>query len=453
MATNGGARVGQRARAAALRALVVGDGESTATSSDIIEAGLAGYAVANAESLGVTVDDRLAAARVTLAARHMVSKLAFTTLVRAWTDAGLEVLVFKGFALAELAYPDPTWRPYSDIDLALRPPADGDWRGLAKVAAKLAADAGFTVMGRPELSGTFDSLYGASYRGPALLQLAEPRNHVSIDVHSRLVHNNHLEGGNVAKQVAMTQAVWRDSHAVTLAGLPVRIPSPVDSALIGLIVGRTWSTDASHLRPHDYLDMQTLYGQGVTRSALEARSRELGCSRTTRLFLSRCDPATRTLDLRAPNALTRVFYDTLHAPEHGHRTLDVRLIEARHLPARTLNTAAQLPNVTLHLLTWRNGAPQRWPAEYLPDGDAELDRDGWHMTQFAVRRAFQLYGLRWPERRPEVAAAALLYALRKRGVPAHRRAVAAERQAGDGSQWELVLDGEVLRPSVLGLSG
>jgi len=198
-----------------LKAFVVGDDPSAATTSQIIEAGLAGYAVSRLTGTAAVVDERLTRARVTLAARHLTSKAVFSKLLTAWVDAGLEVLVFKGFALAEFTYPDPTWRTYSDIDVALRPPPGLDWSDLARVAAKVAVDNGFTVLGRPDVSDTFDSLFGESYHGPALIQVVHDRSQLNIDVHCRVVHNNHVEDTNVTKQAAITDAVWRDSRAIS----------------------------------------------------------------------------------------------------------------------------------------------------------------------------------------------------------------------------------------------
>src|SRR5690606_32509446 len=140
-----------------------------------------------------------------LAARHIASKVAFTTVLSAWVGAGLDVLVFKGFSLAEFVYPDPTWRSYSDVDVALRPPVGRTWSDLERETAELAAKAGFKVMGRPEVSDTFDSLFGDSYHGPALIQLVHAHSHVNVDVHSRIVHNNHSEHANVTKQAAITE--------------------------------------------------------------------------------------------------------------------------------------------------------------------------------------------------------------------------------------------------------
>lgn len=42
-------------------------------------------------------------------------------VLRAYAEAGLEVRVVKGGALAHLLYPDPTLRPMSDLDLLVRP--------------------------------------------------------------------------------------------------------------------------------------------------------------------------------------------------------------------------------------------------------------------------------------------------------------------------------------------
>src|SRR5690606_7187141 len=154
----------------------------------------------------------------------------------AWVDAGLEVLVFKGFALAAFVYPDPTWRTYSDVDVALRAQAGVSWTKIATRAADAAAAAGFDVFGRPELRSGPNSLYGAAYLGPALLQLIHKSSRVNVDVHRRIVHNSHDESRVVAKQEAITEAVWLASQTVTLGDVTIRIPAAVDSAVVGLIL-------------------------------------------------------------------------------------------------------------------------------------------------------------------------------------------------------------------------
>src|SRR5690606_11806981 len=246
------------------------------------------------------------------------------------------------------------------------------------------------------------------------------------------------------KAEAITRAVWEQARYEELGGVAVRVPAAVDAAVVGLILSRSWSTDASRLRPSDYLDLAVLSRLGADREAIEARAAELGCRATVRLFIGRCDPANARLDLRPPNALTRFLYDCVHAPERGHRTLIVRAHEARHLPERVRATLDQLGNVNRHRRTWRGGPPPVWPAEELTEGSAALDRESWRLTQFALRRAFQLSGVWQPQRHRTLALACLMYSLRRRGVPVIRR-------RDDGAD-RLELGGERLSPTVLGIS-
>src|SRR5690606_24709200 len=124
------------------------------------------------------------------------------------------------------------------------------------------------------------------------------------------------------------------------------------------------------------------------------------------------------------------------------RTLLVRAHEAKHLPRRAKATARALPIVLRHLRIWRAQPRHVWPAEALPSGAVELDREWWRLTQLSLRRAFQLAGVPHPERRQDLALACLMFALRQHGVPVIRR----RSDAGDS----LELDGEKLRPTVLG---
>jgi hypothetical protein len=429
-----------------------GGSPSLVPAETLIDSGLAGYAVARANEAGDALDGRVKAARVALAGRHLATKQLVAELFGAWVDEGIDVLLFKGFALAEFVYIDPTWRTYSDVDVLLRAPADGDWVGQTARAAAVAAALGFKVYGRPEHSVEFDSLYGDSYTGPSVLQLVHIRTGTNLDVHRRVIHNSHHESRRVSLQERITSAVWLDSRCVSLAGVQIRIPSSVDSALVGLILHRSWSTDSSRLRPQDYLDLDTLSVLFDDQGALIRRADELGCTATLHHFLRRCNPATLTLDLRPPNAITRFWYDVLMTPEHGNRTLVVRAHELRHLPKRSLRTFLEMSNVAMHLRRWRSSPPQVWPGEELPDGSSALDREAWRLAQFAVRRAFQINGVLHPERRPDVAQAALLYSLRRRGVPVKRvvRGLATSKDAHSDAS-VLTLDGEVLRPTVLGI--
>ncbi|MBD0319780.1 MAG: nucleotidyltransferase family protein, partial [Gemmatimonadetes bacterium] len=88
--------------------------------AELRRAGLAGYAYtvlpadhpARAELRG----DYLASL-----ARHQRIRAELAPLVRAWSAAGIDVLVFKGFHLAEFVYPAPGARFHGDVDVVVRP--------------------------------------------------------------------------------------------------------------------------------------------------------------------------------------------------------------------------------------------------------------------------------------------------------------------------------------------
>jgi Uncharacterised nucleotidyltransferase len=74
--------------------------------------------------------ERVAASR----ARHLVMLRELGPVLRGCAAAGIDVIVLKGPALAEHVYPEPTLRPFSDLDLLVHPAdrfrMDGVLRGL-----------------------------------------------------------------------------------------------------------------------------------------------------------------------------------------------------------------------------------------------------------------------------------------------------------------------------------
>lgn len=137
---------------------------------------LTGLAVAGAEQGWL----RLSSAEVEeLLGRHrdaMLQALALErmliTLSGAFEEAGVEMVVLKGPALAHTIYPDPSWRPFADLDLLVR---GRDWRQ----ACQILADRGFR-RGLPEPRAGFDVRFGkaAEFAGPDGL---------TVDLHRTLV--------------------------------------------------------------------------------------------------------------------------------------------------------------------------------------------------------------------------------------------------------------------------
>jgi putative nucleotidyltransferase-like protein len=137
---------------------------------------LTGFAVAAAESGWLTLASgqaeellerhRDAMLQVLALERHLV------TLSAALEDAGVEMVLLKGSALAHTVYPDPSWRPFADLDFLVR---GQDFQRACEVLA----DRGFN-RALPEPRARFDVRFGkaAELTGPGGLM---------VDLHRTLV--------------------------------------------------------------------------------------------------------------------------------------------------------------------------------------------------------------------------------------------------------------------------
>lgn len=386
----------------------------------LVGAGLAGYAVDRLRSSGggpedLLNDQRLHHGRMAAAARHATVRRAAAALIRAWREVGIESLLFKGFYLAEFVYPDSSWRKYSDVDVALRSATGMGQRAMAATAAEVAERNGWRVLWRLGEPESVAGHHHSDYDGHELLQLFHTDSGISLDAHRRLVHSNVNRRHRRGKGEAVTQRVWSASKPATLDGVPVAVPAPLDAALVGLIAARSWSGDRHRLRPHDLLDLDSLMAAGqFGREQLMARASELGLAATTRLFLRRCDPTARTLDLRKPSALEANIYDALILADRSPRGLEQLYYAALLLPGKLLVTLQEYPHVVRRLRRWRAGHSQDPVATVDVVNGKRLDRRTWMDVQYAVRRSLQLNGVRSEDER-ELALACLQAALRRRG--------------------------------------
>ena len=92
-------------------------------------------------------------------------------LAAAFEEAGVEFVALKGPVLAHLAYPDPTWRSYGDLDVLVR---TADW----SEACQVLEEGGF-LRDLPEPRRGFSARFGkaASFSGPG---------GISVDLHRTL---------------------------------------------------------------------------------------------------------------------------------------------------------------------------------------------------------------------------------------------------------------------------
>lgn len=381
--------------------------------------GLAPYAASllAERGLGGTAADLgvLNMTRVTESARHLAIRTELRRLLRLWCDAGIEVVVFKGFHLAEFVYSNPGLRLYSDVDLLIRPED-------ARRAALLAAEQGlWEELWHAENPETAHNRRSPGYAGHEILQLRHVDLGVQLDVHARLVHNNHNRSARYGRQEQITSMSWAASQPIDWEGLPIRLLHPLDAVLVGLVLNRAWSPEDWRLRPHDYLDFSLLVEKfALEPSALTQRAEELGCSRTYRLFLKRCNPYRKICRLSPPSTTLLHYWNLLVAPERGNRYLERASIKTGELLTAPLWLARELPGVIEVFIFHRRMGCERAAATI---GDRrvsqrqELTAATWRRMRRAVHRCVRL--LPAPsESRLELEALALLNALRRSSCPA-----------------------------------
>jgi hypothetical protein len=231
--------------------------------------------------------------------RHQRIKREIVPLIRAWRAAGVDVLLFKGFHLAEFVYPLPGARFHGDVDVLIPREAEA-------LASRVARSLGWHE--------AMIQTVGPSHSHNAF-SLVRASGVTRIDVHREIIHV-HLPWHAVQRRV--TDEVWRKSRVRSWEGIDIREMCPVDMLLIGLVLQRCWSGDAWQLKPHDVIDYRYIAARhDVDSAALRARARELGCERTFEIFASRCDPGSSRLELAAPRAVRRWRWNARAFPERG----------------------------------------------------------------------------------------------------------------------------------------
>jgi hypothetical protein len=265
---------------------------------------------------------------LTATTAHEAAVAVVAPLVRAWQASGIEVLAFKGFALALFTYQPPGLRFYEDVDLLMRP-------GDAAEAERIARGLGWGVPWSAARSGN-DYAH-------ELMHLASPDGRLQLDVHRLVLHSYAPWQRRVR---LLTRAAWTASTVAPLGDAHVRVLDPRDAVLMGLVLNRAWSTDRWRLKPRDYVDFATLVERhGLTLDALRAHARELGCPRTLELFLARCDPFARHVDLRSPGRWRRWRWSLSVAGERRPYQVDHAANLLRIAPGALRDTLRELPGL------------------------------------------------------------------------------------------------------------
>jgi hypothetical protein len=125
---------------------------------------LTGLAVAGAEAGWLELEEARLAELMERQREDMVWALGLERtlldLAAAFDDHGIDFVVLKGPAVAHTKYPDPSWRPFGDLDLLVR---TADWRRACDLLGEVGLERRL-----PEPRRGFDERFGkaAVFRGP-----------------------------------------------------------------------------------------------------------------------------------------------------------------------------------------------------------------------------------------------------------------------------------------------
>ena len=210
-------------------------------------------------------------------ARHQKITAELVPLIAAWKQAGIEVLLYKGFYFAEFIYPAPGARFHGDVDLLVRPEQAG-------AALDIARRMGWSV--------AFDAEATRRSESAEAFVVYRPGGATRIDAHRWVVRRYPRFH---SRPLALTRSLWEASMPREWRGTQVRLPAAPDAVLMGLVLDRCVGDRWRGFKPHDALDLAALMERGLTLDHVRQRARQLGIGRTTELVLSCYDPQRGTL--------------------------------------------------------------------------------------------------------------------------------------------------------------
>jgi hypothetical protein len=220
-------------------------------SADLLPA--VAYVLADAGWTGVPpsarrrLTDALAASR----ARHLVMTRELGRILKRCAAEGLAVVVLKGPVLAESVYPDPALRPFSDLDLLVRP------------ADRLRVDVVLRDLGHRRVADEHSWDFDIAYDGATVY---ESPDHVRIDLHWELLTEPRFvcdldEAG-----------IWERSVEITVAGQAARGLQREDLVLYLAAHLAVHHSLAGLLRYVDLALLLELRGGDVDWATLQARA-------------------------------------------------------------------------------------------------------------------------------------------------------------------------------------
>ena len=306
---------------------------------ELLGAGLGGAVLARLPQ-GHPLAGQLAPQRFALMARHMRVRAALLPLLSAWHAAGIRAVLLKGFASAQFVYPDPSQRPYGDVDILI------DERDAARAAALARA-----------LGWTSDGLEGVPQLWThEVAHLFSPDQQVRLDVHRNVAAKFRFAGTGWKVRRA-TRQLWDAARPAQLEGVPVWLPDPRDQVCM-LALTRAWSLETGGLKPADPLDLEALYARYDLRDdAVLHRAATLGCLHTVAATLSACRRAALDEPLTQRSIRRSALLDLNAVP------LYMPLLRFLRTPELLRDTLTVLPEaLRVRQAIQRGGDPRLLPA-------------------------------------------------------------------------------------------
>jgi hypothetical protein len=276
--------------------------------------------------------------------RHAFVTEVLSGLLKAWSEAGIEALLFKGFALAEFEYEDPACRFYGDVDVLIR--SEDEDR-----ACSVAESQGWLIAWRRR-----NSPYHSS---PELAGIYDASRRVRIDLHAEVLapRSSPLSTWFASDRAQITRELWRTANARDWKGARILVPQPVDALLIALLLNRRFG-ERWAFKPQDILDARLLVKRhGLTLEAVEQRATQLGCLSTFQVLRRRIDPWVPSFDLTRPSRLARLGWDLVTARELGFQPADQAWWRVAQAPAFLLAAVRAVPVVLRALRHARQPVP------------------------------------------------------------------------------------------------
>lgn len=421
-----------------LERFLLGDADATPDVATLQAVGLSGHAYVKLPSHPRR--DILRGRYHFYAARHLAARGVLAALFRAWEGEQIQSVVFKGFTLAEFVYPSAGQRAYADVDLLIEPEQ-------LPQALELAASLGWQTVWRADVTDDVLALHGAEYTGHEVGQIRHPGVDLAIDLHRRVVHNSHNRQPAHHSAERLTAAFRNAAQQVSWEGTTIRVPSPADAVVFGLALNRCWGSDAWWVKPRDYADFEALSEQHqITPRTVMERAIELGVARTVGIYLRRCDPTRRLLDLRRPSWWSLRWWNLLATPERGPYDVTnsvMALVEMWEASVALLRMLPVARRAALHARTGRVAHDGDRPGSAkVPRGT--LDAHRWRTLRRAIHRALRLLRVEAADNQRAKALAAY-EVMRAHGLPV--RLEHGSIDAGGTADVRLTLDGRVVEPA------